>query len=179
MIFAILDYMNYRRRRGTYSDASIRAEGGQLAVPENFPHPEQFKMPTLVALHTADCFLSWLVMYYTSSVWSHVASFSENGYIIDATTDGVIEHPFSDYLDGKSYILIKTFEIKTTDEQQKGVLAWAREQVGCGFNWVGVIRLFLYTIFGFRDKYRVRYSVDFLLLAGCFTPIWLVRPSIG
>src|SRR6266853_580503 len=103
MIFAILDYMDYRCRRGAYSDALLRAEGGRLAAGENFPRPEQFKTGDLVFLHTADSFLSWLVMYYTSSVWSHVASVSENGYIIDAATSGVLEHPFSDYLDGKSY----------------------------------------------------------------------------
>jgi hypothetical protein len=178
MIFAILDYINYRSRRRAYSDALLRAEGGRLATEENFPRPEQFKTGDLVFLHTADSFLSWLVMYYTSSVWSHVASVSENGYIIDATTSGVLEHSFADYLDGKSYILMKRVR-EITDEQRQKMLTSCREQVGGRFNWVGVVRLFLDIVCGFHARYRVHFSVDFLLLAACFTPLWLLSRVIG
>jgi cell wall-associated NlpC family hydrolase len=66
-----------------------------------------------------------LVMYYTSSAWSHMGVFTENGNIIDATTGGVIEHPLSDYFDGKSYIVVKRLKAGTASPESlaKG-LAW-------------------------------------------------------
>jgi hypothetical protein len=98
MIFAVLDYISYRFRRGAYSDERIQAEGGSLATKENYPHPERFRPGDIVFLHTADSFLSWTVMYYTSSVWSHTATVTTDGNIVDATTGGVFEHPLDDYL---------------------------------------------------------------------------------
>ncbi len=84
--------------------------------------------------HTRDSFLSWLVMYYTVSVWSHVGTFTEHGHIIDATTAGVIEHPLSDYFDGKSYIIILAVKDGLYSEEQAAKsLEWGRSQIGCGF----------------------------------------------
>jgi hypothetical protein len=114
-------------------------------------------------------------MYYTASVWSHVGAFTEHGRIIDATTAGVIEHPLSDYFDGKSYIIILTVKDGLySDEQAAQSLAWGRSQIGCGFNWLGLWRFFLCIILGKHANYRFRVSGDILiaLLALCPLTYW-------
>ncbi len=180
MLFAILDYINYRRRRGHYSDESIRKEGGRLAAPENFPMLLDLGPRHRFVYHTRDSFLSWLVMYYTASVWSHVGNFTERGHIIDATTAGVIEHPLSDYFDGKSYIIILAAKKGlVSDEQLAKSLEWGRRQIGCGFNWPGLRRFFWSIVFGAHANYRFRVSGDILILLLVLCPLAYLSHTFG
>jgi len=105
-------------------------------------------------------------MYYTSSIWSHDGGFfTEHGNVIDATTRGVLEHPFSDYFDNKSYIrIIKIRDDVVTPERREQLLSFMRSQIGCSYNWRGVRRFFWSIILGFDRHYRFRFSADFLIL---------------
>src|ERR1017187_7658324 len=113
MLFAALDYWRYTQRMGRFSDKTIREDGGILATRDKLHEIETIKPGRLIFYSCTDSFQSWLIMYYTSSVWAHVTTASYDGNIIDTTTSGVIEHPLSDYLDGKSYISIYTIKEST------------------------------------------------------------------
>jgi hypothetical protein len=76
-------------------------------MAENFPSLGEYGAGKLFFYHGCNSFSSWLVMYFTSSIWSHTGAFTENGFVVDATTSGVIERPLYDYFDGKSYICVK------------------------------------------------------------------------
>jgi hypothetical protein len=149
MLFAILDYLRYRRRKGIYSDAKLQKQGGRLAIAENFPDVASFDPGYLFFCHTRYSVLSWLVMYYTSFPWSHTGSFSERGRIIDVTTTGVIEHSLSDYFDGRSFIAIRGLKEEVfSDEQKAAMLKWLRDRVGHKYAWSKVLTFFWKIISG-------------------------------
>lgn len=179
MLFALLDYLKYRARKGPYSTAAIRAQGGRLAVPENCPGFENFGPEYLFVYHRANSFTSWAVMYYTSSVWSHVGKFSENGNVIDATTGGVIEHPFADYFDGKSFVTALKLKEPITDQQRTAMLKWGRERIGDRFGWEKIVLFFFAIVFGAHESYRFRFSADFAILALALSPIALLSKRFG
>ncbi len=178
MLFAILDYINYKRGRGIYDGKSIMEKGGRLAIAENFLGFQDFNPRHFLLLHQRDSVLSWTVMYFTASEWSHVANFTENGCILDATTSGIIEHSFSDYFDGKSYILIKMVK-GMTDEGAAKAITWARKQIGRPFGWHQVFSIFWGVVFGTHDCYRIRVSADVLILLLLFSPLVYLSRSFG
>ena len=169
MLFAIIDYIKYKNRMGMYSERSLQSQGGRLAVVASFPLLHEYDPRYIFILHTRDSFMSWLVMYYTCSPWSHVGSFSERGFILDATTSGVIEHPFADYLDGKSYIVIRM--LKDADKSDAmNLIKVGRSAIGLKFNWLGIIKFFFRIVLGKHAHYEFRFSADFLILALMLSP---------
>lgn len=162
-----------------YSDENIIKQGGRLAVPENFTKVALFGPRYLFFCHTRYSVISWLIMYYTSSVWSHVGHFSEKGLVIDTTTSGVIEHPFSDYFDGRSFIVIMSLkEGLASEEKLTKVLQWNRNRLGSRFDWIGIFRFFWAIVLGRIHHYRIRFSGDFLIMALLFATLSLWNPMI-
>jgi hypothetical protein len=179
MLFAAIDYLQFTRRRGSYSDEAVRRDGGRLATSENFPDISGFRPDHLFFYHGAASILSWSVTYYTSSVWSHTGIFTEDGRVIDPTTSGVFEHPLSDYFDGKSYIKIMRLDPAPTLDQEAGILDFLRNQVEARFNWAGITRLFLMIICGAHANYRFRFSADILILLALLVPFALLHSVVG
>lgn len=169
MLLALLDYRDYILQRGKYSPTSIERSGGRLMVAENFLGYEHLKPSTLFFMHTRTSTLSWSIMYFQSrhedgnSVWSHVGTFTYDGYIIDVTTEGVIEHPFSDYFDGESYVRIVDFPVPEEDKRDEAV-AWLRSQIGTPYGWDIVTYLGLRRLFGKDADYHPKFSVDILIV---------------
>jgi hypothetical protein len=163
MIFAAWDYLRYRLGKGVYSPSQLQRQGARLGTRENFMEIANCKPMDLFLLHTRKSFLSWMVMYYTNSIWSHVGMFAENGQVIDATTGGVFKHHFCDYCDGSTYIAI--WHLKgVTDEKREKAIRWSERQIGKAYNWAGVVRLFLMIILGKKEPYRFRFFLDFVVL---------------
>ncbi|HLX72215.1 MAG TPA: hypothetical protein VKV04_21570 [Verrucomicrobiae bacterium] len=180
MLFALLDYLRYRARQGNYTTASIRAQGGRLAVSENFPGVETFGPDYIFGYHRVGSVMSWAVMYYTSSIWAHVGHFSENGCVLDVTTTaGVCEHPFFDYLDGKSFVGVKVSKTPFTPSQRAKMLAWGRQHIGERFSWEKIVIFFFAIVLGAHKKYRFRFSADFAIVALVLSPIALVSKRFG
>ncbi len=169
MLLALLDYRDYLSQRGRYSPDSVERQGGRLMIPENFPNPSALAPGTLFFMHTRTHFLSWLIMYFQSggdsghSIWSHTGLFSYNGDIIDVTTEGVVEHPFSDYFDGESYVSI--VDAPVADESKRHeVIAHGRSRLGAPYGWEIAIQLGLRTLYGRDHHYHPKFSVDLLIL---------------
>lgn len=184
MIFAIIDYAAYLLKRGKYSAASIEAEGGKLASPDNFPDGQFPEPAAIVVFHTRDSFLSWLVMYFTNSVWSHSAIATYDGNFVEVTVDqGTIEHSFADCLNGKDYVKYG-LPRQLTAGQQAGIVANAQASVGnVSFSWFGAIRLGFYILTGRHPTRHPRLYVDVLLLLSMFYWLgrkkWMVRFTVA
>jgi hypothetical protein len=162
MIFALSDLIAYTFSLGQYSAKSVFEQNGFLAEKKLLDKLKNVKVGNQLFVYTRFSILSWGVMYYQGGLWSHVATFAENGILIDATIGGVIEHSVEDYLDGKSYILI--IDINATEYQRNKILDEMRKFIGCGFNYYGVFRLWLRTIFGVNDNWKLKFTLDIILL---------------
>lgn len=177
MLFAATDYIAYLLRKGPYSHAAMIRQGAALATQDNFPHLNACHPGDIFFYHTRRSIISWMIMYFTDSIWSHTGCFVGNGRIIDATTSGVIEHPIADYCDGNGYMSIASVR-DITEVQRQAMVGFMRRQVGARFNWVGVIRLFLSIISGAHAHYRARYMIDILLSSmGCIVAFFWYQPA--
>lgn len=163
VLVAAFDYVRYRLRAGRYSPACIeRRTGGVLAIPEKFQHLEQYQVGDTFFLHTQDSLLSWLVMYYTDSIWSHCGMFSEHEQVIDATAQGVVEHGFYDYCDGKNYVVVRRLNLN--DEQRNKLLKFIRTQIGSAYGWFQAVVMWGRIVLGVQDRYRISFMLDLLFV---------------
>ncbi len=179
MIFALLDYLQYRSNRGPYSPARIAREGGILAVPGPAARFANHDCNWLFYYHAKGAWRSWLVNYLTSSIWSHTGVFTENGCVCDATTSGVVEHPFSDYLDGRSYYALVRVAVPLSEAMKQRTLGFLRNSVGAGYNWAGVWRLFFATVIGRHMNFRWKFAADILVFLLFWLPLaFLWQPII-
>jgi hypothetical protein len=117
-------------------------------------------------------------MYYTDGVWSHVGQFAENGDVIEATTRGVVRHPFSDYLDEKSYIAI-FLNKSLTEEERQTITAYAESYLGMPYGWIMGATMGLNIITGRASAFRWKFVVDHLLLLGFCSLLGLWWPPAG
>ena len=106
MLLALLDYRDYRNRKGRFSrnyKMSIMGgafEGGLL--PNCL---DKLRPGDLLFIETFDSFLSWLVMYFTKSEISHVAFYLGQHRIAHATLAGVFIEPIEALYDTQTRIL--------------------------------------------------------------------------
>ena len=105
MIFALIDYAQYRFHTGSYSDAALYAEGWIPATPHNFSGGNEPKPGNYFVMHRRRSTTSWFIMYGTQSRANHAGLFAGNGLVIDALVSGVTQHPLSDYFDGRTYFI--------------------------------------------------------------------------
>lgn len=135
-----------------------------------------------MVVHTRDSFISWLVMYFSNSVWSHTAIVVDNGNIVEVTLDGTIEHRFSDGLNDKDYLVIGGPPM--TAEQQRSVVEGARSGVGVTkFSYRDAALIGLRNLAGVSPNYNPRLSIDLLtvLFAACWFSRrnkWIMVPGI-
>jgi len=173
MIFFVSDYICYIVEKGNYSSEVREQDDARLASVDNFPDLDKIPPGSVLFCHTRTSFMSWLAMYYTNSIWSHVTCFIGDGMLVDATTGGVIKHHASDYLNNKNYI--KIFIIKhKSEEQSRDAMARANSSVGHGFNWLGIILFWIDIIIGNNIEWRIKHSLDFLILFFLLSLIWPV-----
>jgi hypothetical protein len=160
MLLALQDYTAYRFRRGRYSKNAIEAMGGKLAIAANFTGDQAPKPGDIIIVHTRDSFISWLVMYFTNSVWSHTAMAVDNGDIHDVTTYGTFVHPFADFLNGADYLYPGRQPL--TNEGRARLVAVAREHGDAQFSWLSAIKIGGYEVIGRSRSTNLRLYIDVL-----------------
>jgi len=173
MIFALVDYLQYRWRRGRYSERSLEEKNLRRATEENFADFRDYSLGDMLYVSTADSFKSWIVMYWTNAVISHVATFYGDGILHDCTTGGVIRHSFSDYLDGKSYLGVMRLPAGLDKEKMK---AFLDRTVGDGYNWRGVFRLALLISSGAHPSFSWRLYLDIALIIASLIWVFILVP---
>ena len=91
--------------------------------------------------------LSRLIRKFDRGMWSHVAMVSERKTLYESTTSGVVESDFSDLHSSLDVALYRIPDI--TQSQREKMTAWLKSQVGRkGYNWRGVIRIYLHGQWG-------------------------------
>ncbi len=164
MIFALTDLSQYLLRIGPYSDGRLFRNGAFLATPETLSRLEGVRDGDALFSHPLNSFVSWLIMYVTSGPWSHVATLTSKGAVLEAIAQGVVERPATCYFDGERYLLIRHLMDAVTDEQRNRMVSFGRSKVGIvKYSWWGAIRLGLRIIFGFSHSWRIRHSLDVVL----------------
>jgi hypothetical protein len=175
MIFALIDFAQYRLQRGRYSPRRLQEQGAALAVSENFSAPGVLEPGNFFFLHRRVSAASWIIMYMTSGIWSHQGTIVHGGQVIDATPGGIQKHPFSDYLDGQSYIAVGS--VMTTQQLLQEGLDFAEASVGLPYSWGMVFGRALMILAGRNADYRPRVSIDLMLTVGILTFISFDWPT--
>lgn len=161
MIFAISDYYQYKKRSGRYSHDEYISDGWLQANIENFPSPEKYPPAETLIVSTMESFTSWLVMFYTNTKASHVAILDGKGNVIDCTTSGIIKHPFTDYLDNISYLMVLS-PPPPVSEKREFVIREAEKHIGEPYGWLTLFVLFLQRISGIHSRFTWKYVFDFI-----------------
>lgn len=172
MLFALWDYIKYRRRMGRYSDAELVRQGARCATQANFSDQSERPRGTVIQFHTRYSYLSWMVMYYSDSVWSHLAIIVSSDDVVHSTTSGVLRHPFLALCDERSYL-----RLLAPIENEAGAKAGAHAEtlVGRQYDWGETIYTFRDTILGTLGRYRLSYFLDavFLFVLTAIAGLWL------
>lgn len=96
MIFAIFDYIQYRRRAGRYQ-RDINKSGSLMGRSFNGKIPGEIiarlRPGDLICIQNFDWWVSWAIMYLTGSSISHVAFYLGDGVIGHMTLDGAVKEP--------------------------------------------------------------------------------------
>jgi hypothetical protein len=160
LIFAIYDYLVYKLKRGKYSNRKLDEVKAILLTNDLFLQPG-----SIIFFHTRNSFISWIICYYSNSIWSHTGIISFDNKIIDATTAGVIEHPLIDYADGNTYYEAWKLKNIPNNDIEKMIFKMREEHLGLPYGWLKVFNLFIITIFAIKkDAFRLRYLIDFSVL---------------
>lgn len=184
MILAILDYFKYRKRLGKYSDKSLRKIGLKKASASEFPNWKHIPFGKCLFVHTANSFLSWVIMYFTNSVLSHTAIIYGHGIVHDTTTDGILRHSLENYFDGESYITFRDLPSNRTPEEMR---AFLDSTLGHRYNWTGVcinafhIAIANNTVFSWRLFFDLLLIGFFILVIAkvLYYPAYIVFLAIG
>lgn len=159
VLFALTDFALYLARRGPYNDGAIRGLGGVRADPAEAVVPTVSNSVSTFFLHPVRSPISWVIMYLTSSPWSHTGIVFPDGVAFDATVSGVRQHPIADYLDGRGYIGFATAH-SIPAENQEAARSFFQATVGDGYNWRGAQRLGLSIVLGSHRHWRPRIFAD-------------------
>lgn len=159
MVFALIDYINYKRKRNQYSIGAIRKQGGLELNDENYAKIFPLR-PGFILIHHTHSFVSWLIMYFTTGVWSHTMNPVGPFNVLDVTLSGTLVHPFKDYFNKGIYAMIVYFNIPE-DKVDFGIAQeLAQESIGIKYGYHKAFRIFLYIIFGLKHSYRLKFSID-------------------
>lgn len=149
MLFAAVDYLCYRTQRGRYQTTKVEANGWKLATRDNFGGLRQPRPADILVFHIVGSALSWVVMYVTNSLASHVATMVDGGNMVEVTTSGATRHPLSDSFDGHSY-LVAGAPPGITYEQRAKVTETNNSSVGTPYGWYSAVRLGMRNVVGAR-----------------------------
>lgn len=177
MLYAAIDYWNYRRRQGKYSAQSMKKLGYFLATEKNFKDYQGIPLGHIGFVSRSGSIASWLIMYAGNGVVSHVTMFYGDGVLHDTISTGVQRRDFSEYFDGISYIWV-TGPLPGTD------LAYAKafmdSTLGASYNWLGVARLGFFTLFGSRPGAPWHLCFDLSLVSALFIGLsWAITGNLS
>lgn len=163
MIFSLIDYFNYKRKRKQYSVDLIRKQGGTELNDENYENIFPLK-PSIILVHPTNSFISWLVMYTQGGPWSHTLFPVDFLNVLDTTLAGTVIHPFKDYFNQEIYAIIFNFRLPNDIIDFQPAIEIAKESVGSKYGYHKAIIIFLKTIIGLNHGYRLKLSFDFLFI---------------
>ena len=176
MLFALYDYSCYRRRTGKYSRDINR--GGIMGRAFDYRIPDKalakLRPGDFLFVETFGWYVSWLIMYLTSSRVSHAALYLGSKKIMHATLAGVCKEDIDVLFNADSRILPCITSM--TDEQRKKVRSTVQKLEGIPYGFHVVKEKGLRIISG-RDwtHFRWKFFADIALIVLVWdAPIYLV-----
>lgn len=162
-IFAALDYLRYRRRRGKYGRSGVLRHA--FAGTDADTLWPLLRKGDLLLISTGRQFLSWLVMYITDSPLSHLATYIGNGKIAHMTTSGFAIEDIQSLEDEQTFIL-PMFIPALADDRRDRLDGLIHRMRGERYGWIPVILRGIRILMG-RDPraYRLRFLGDAFFLA--------------
>jgi hypothetical protein len=182
MIFAAIDYYNYRRQSGRYD----KTRGTNLmcgSFAESLPDEvvSLLEPCDVIVSGNFECWKSWLIMYLTSSQTSHVAIYAGDKKIIHQTLGGAVYGPIED-LFGKNQRLLAIKIPPPIGGGQRRVLGQSDVTMMPNDTYpMGlVIKKGLLILIGRdRRRFRVKFLVDSILIfVVASAPVLLVQPQL-
>ena len=144
MIFALVDYCNYRRGRGRYSAEQLSAANWLHATPEAFSGDNALRPGDAVVVHTKGSLTSWVLMYFQQSPANHNFFVIDNGDIVDVDRTGVHVKRLDHYLTGQYWFCTsQNLAIRNgmTDDQRRASVDFAKGEIGKGYAWHVILYL--------------------------------------
>lgn len=136
MLFALLDYRNYKRREGRFArDLTKSIMGGAFegSLPETAL--QVLRPGDVLFVQTLGWPLSWLIMYLTKSEVSHVAFYLGDREIAHSTLGGVTIEPIEALFNPSTRILPCIWPMP--DEKRLAVIRIVKEQYeGLPYGWI-------------------------------------------
>lgn len=159
MLFALFDYITYTRQAGRYSRTSsdVMGCGFEDKLPDeifSILRPGDYLL-----VQGLGSYISWLVMYFTSSPISHVAFYTGDRNIFHATLSGALTEPIDSLFTKKSRVLPVHLYIDDSkrEELSKILLDFDKNPYG----WF-LVTLKAFRIISGRDwpYFRLRFALD-------------------
>lgn len=110
MLFAVIDYLNYRRQKGRFSFKNEK-DPMTYAFKSNLPESvvNKLKPADVILLGSYDWLVSWAIMYLTSSQISHLALYIGNREILHETLSGSVKEPIEAIYGPNTRLIIGQF----------------------------------------------------------------------
>lgn len=140
MLFAAIDFVQYRLEKGRYRNDRLQERGWRRASAENFLGDAEPAPVEALLFHPRHSLVSWLIMYISNNPASHVALCVGDGDVYHSTTAGVLRQPLSRFLDGQSLIKVRTLPVVMTEEEQARTRTVMAGLSGVRYNWRSTIR---------------------------------------
>ncbi|WAU78364.1 hypothetical protein O1Q96_00500 (plasmid) [Streptomyces sp. Qhu-G9] len=140
MLFAAIDFVQYRWGKGRYRNDRLQERGWRSAVVENFSGSAEPAPVEALLFHPRHSLVSWLIMYISNNAASHVGLYVGDGDVYHSTTAGVLRQPLSRFLDGQSLIKVRSLPVVMTEEEQARTRTVMTGLSGLRYNWRSTIR---------------------------------------
>ena len=173
MVFAIIDYINYKLKRNQYSFAEIKEQGGFELNDKNYDRVFPLR-PGIILIHHPNSFISWLIMYFDGGVWSHTINPYDEVNVFDVTLGGSIIHSFKDYFNKGIYAMIFCFNIPEDKVDFEIGEKLAKERAGNKYGYYKALRLFFFIVTGRHHSYRIKFTIDILMILILFHTLFIL-----
>ncbi|MFI1176826.1 hypothetical protein [Streptomyces melanogenes] len=151
MLFAAIDFVQYRWEKGRYRNDRLQERGWRSALAENFSGTAEPAPVEALLFHPRHSLVSWLIMYISNNAASHVGLYVGDGDVYHSTTAGVLRQPLSHFLDGQALIKVRSLPVAMTEEEQARARTVMTGLSGTRYNWRSTIRQGLGHLVG-REK---------------------------
>jgi len=176
LIFGLIDYYNYRTRRGRFSPPAMERGKWHRATLQSIS--DHTYLPGDMAIFSpSGSWMSWAIMYVTNSVASHAAVVADpSGRLVEATIEGVMTSHMWGHVDADGWFLSGS-PTKLTDEERRTIVESATSMVETPYAWGALPRLFLRELSGLPYSHQSRrlQSDALLVLAAVFIVTGFVR----
>lgn len=113
----------------------------------------------LIFLSDRGSVTSRLMAALDGGVWSHMAICCGGGRFLDARPGGVAEHNMEEW--AESHYRLALYRPRMRPEKIQALMTFHRDQIGCGYNYFGVLLTWVRKLFG--DVERIPTPNDFAM----------------